>query len=524
MEKKSVRLFCASLFLLVVKCEHETNTKLCSSSKCFKIHSDLSTMSAKETPNEFCKRENGIDWSVAAIINVEDFQIANSLLGENSSAFIGYKRSVSYWHWALDLVPLYGQGCRANVDEGLVTVATLFQRNMSHSTCFEFCSNASASFYAITSRSLCYCTANFAWSQPSQLCSMACEGDEKQVCGSFSASNVYSISPNFDNWLAEHPKPDGGNCAALSKIANGWINKECSDKLPFICQFVHFATVEPSPKFEYQQRVCNDGVCFYLFMKDFKNWYESDRFCLENGGRLASIGNQQRQGMIQAMFWAYNGVLFNDIWIGANNLLWHYDQLIKPDFNGWLPSSKDKLFYGSDICTEMANTDNGLVGWRSRKCDIDKNDDRILCSGNLKAQEELHSVVKSAIISNFSEPVSQISKSVSSTPEISANETAVEKGNVEQVKLGQCRKNDDSWDFPWWDIVLLVLLLISMLTSAVFIALYCSLRLHLARGQRSSNPTSSQHKRKSRQQGVAPFTLEKPPTPNSARNSQQLLY
>lgn len=124
------------------------------------------------------------------------------------------------------------------------------------------------------------------------------------------------------NWLPGNPLAEHGkNCAALEPGKNSkWENKECSQKLGYICKKGNVTAYNSSSDTEPincpPTWVSYAGYCYYLH-KEAKNWQDAKVSCRKEEGDLASLHN------IEESSFANSNFEFEDaahVWLGLNDL------------------------------------------------------------------------------------------------------------------------------------------------------------------------------------------------------------
>ncbi|NXA31875.1 MRC1 protein, partial [Eudromia elegans] len=145
--------------------------------------------------------------------------------------------------------------------------------------------------------------------------------------GTFRWVNGEAIT--FTHWDAAMPGKKPG-CVAMrtSPTAGLWDVLDCETKQKFICkQWAKGATAPPIPTTALVL-TCPEGwvsntissSCFKCFYRDNiekKSWFESQHFCREIGGDLATINSQEESNLVSK---ALSACHFNEIWTGLFSL------------------------------------------------------------------------------------------------------------------------------------------------------------------------------------------------------------
>ncbi|KAM5158316.1 macrophage mannose receptor 1-like [Mantella aurantiaca] len=124
------------------------------------------------------------------------------------------------------------------------------------------------------------------------------------------------------NWLPGNPSAElGKNCVSLEPTNNAkWENKECSQKLGYICKKGNFTSyISPSDTEPINCPpiwISYAGFCYYMY-KEAKNWQDAMLSCRKEEGDLASLHNVEEASFANSNF------EFEDaehVWLGLNDL------------------------------------------------------------------------------------------------------------------------------------------------------------------------------------------------------------
>ncbi|KAG8443229.1 hypothetical protein GDO86_011872 [Hymenochirus boettgeri] len=127
------------------------------------------------------------------------------------------------------------------------------------------------------------------------------------------------------NWVPGNPSSEPGiNCAALNTGKNGkWENRECSQKLGYICKKGNITSSTFNMPYESDIPIScpamwlpYSGSC-YTVKKEAKIWKEALSACRKEEGDLASFHNVEELSFVNSQFeFEHSG----QVWIGLNDL------------------------------------------------------------------------------------------------------------------------------------------------------------------------------------------------------------
>ncbi|XP_036444645.1 macrophage mannose receptor 1-like [Colossoma macropomum] len=149
---------------------------------------------------------------------------------------------------------------------------------------------------------------------------------------------------NFRNWYRQKPVNWGGNsyCVYFSSYASAWGEYPCSSAMPFIC---------------YDERL---GVTArYVFVNQYKNWAEAQRYCREYHTDLASVRNVTENWELRSLqnyyYVAWIGLYRTRSWSDQSNSSFSYWKAGQPDNAGQ-----------SEYCTAVSFNESGQ--WTDENC------------------------------------------------------------------------------------------------------------------------------------------------------------
>ena len=298
-----------------------------------------------------------------------------------SQVFVGLKYLKTGWKWTETDMPLRGQGCQQSTysEDPEDDMPSIISNSMTIETCINYCSSETYLYAAVQQRQFCYCSQKFVWPTAASDCSMPCSGSSDQECGALFNSNTFFAAENsFDNWKKGRPTVYG-SCGAIEidRNRNPWVDNSCSVTLPFICGFEN-STVTPDGAELFQ---CGDDICYYLYTTPTASWVNAGRFCLDQGGHLATIKSNTRQEIINRLLFSSTVAQGTLIWIGTANYQWFHsggsgNQL---SFDAWI-NVNEPVAPETYPCAAAAVTFDGKFGLKSTGCeDMSESDHRFVC-------------------------------------------------------------------------------------------------------------------------------------------------
>ncbi|XP_072518593.1 macrophage mannose receptor 1-like [Salminus brasiliensis] len=150
---------------------------------------------------------------------------------------------------------------------------------------------------------------------------------------------------NFRNWYIEKPMNWGGNdfCVYLVGFYKAWWAMSCSSQMTFVC---------------YDGRV--NASTRYVFVAQYMNWTEAQRYCREHYTDLASVRNETENQKLQALFNPY----FSGGWIGLYKTRSWSDKS-NSSFSYWKARQPDNAGQ-REHCTAVSFNDSGR--WTDENC------------------------------------------------------------------------------------------------------------------------------------------------------------
>ncbi|XP_036444196.1 C-type mannose receptor 2-like [Colossoma macropomum] len=151
---------------------------------------------------------------------------------------------------------------------------------------------------------------------------------------------------NFRNWYIQKPVNWGGNhmCAVFSQFYATWWESFCSDTYPVIC---------------YDGRV--NATARYVFVNQYMNWTEAQRYCREHYTDLTSVRNETENKKLRSLvnyyynYAAWIGLYRSRSWSDKSNSSFSYWKAGQPDNAGQ-----------SEYCTAVSFNDSGR--WTDENC------------------------------------------------------------------------------------------------------------------------------------------------------------
>ncbi|XP_036444938.1 C-type mannose receptor 2-like [Colossoma macropomum] len=151
---------------------------------------------------------------------------------------------------------------------------------------------------------------------------------------------------NFRNWYIQKPVNSGGNrmCVILSQFQATWLETSCSHKSTFLCYDV-------------------SGWERYVFVYQFMNWTEAQRYCREHHTDLVSVRNEMENQKLGSLeddhyvdyFYEWIGLYRTRSWSDKSNSSFSYWKAGQPDNAG-----------ESEYCTAVSFRDSGQ--WTDENC------------------------------------------------------------------------------------------------------------------------------------------------------------
>ncbi|KAI4895023.1 hypothetical protein NFI96_001397, partial [Prochilodus magdalenae] len=149
---------------------------------------------------------------------------------------------------------------------------------------------------------------------------------------------------NFRSWYIQKPENWGGDslCVFYSSFIASWETASCSSGHPFIC---------------YDGRA--NASSQYVFIDQYMNWTDAQRYCREHYTDLASLRNETENWKLRS----YDNLA--DAWIGLYRTRSWSDQT-NSSFSYWKAGQPDNAGE-SEYCTAVSFSDSGQ--WRDENCD-----------------------------------------------------------------------------------------------------------------------------------------------------------
>uniref|UniRef100_A0A8C1AFJ6 Si:dkey-11o15.8 n=1 Tax=Cyprinus carpio carpio TaxID=630221 RepID=A0A8C1AFJ6_CYPCA len=148
----------------------------------------------------------------------------------------------------------------------------------------------------------------------------------------------------FKGWFVQQQVNSGGQslCVYMSYYRGTWSEASCYYTLPFVC---------------YDGRV--NASTSYVFVYQYSNWTEAQRYCREHHTDLVSIRNETENFKLQSLFSYYN-----TFWIGLYRTRSWSDQS-NSSFSNWRTGQPDNAG-NSEYCTAVSFSDSGK--WTDENC------------------------------------------------------------------------------------------------------------------------------------------------------------
>ncbi|KAM5158318.1 macrophage mannose receptor 1-like [Mantella aurantiaca] len=174
------------------------------------------------------------------------------------------------------------------------------------------------------------------------------------------------------NWLPGNPSAElGKNCVSVEPTNNAkWENKECSQKLGYICKkgnitsYISLSATEPinCPPIW----ISYAGFCYYMY-KEAKNWQDAMLSCRKEEGDLASLHNVEEASFANSNF------EFEDaehVWLGLNDLktqmFFEWSDGTPVTYTVWQRGEPSHINDGNEDCVAL----NTKVGhWSDQACE-----------------------------------------------------------------------------------------------------------------------------------------------------------
>ncbi|TKR83282.1 hypothetical protein L596_016903 [Steinernema carpocapsae] len=179
-------------------------------------------------------------------------------------------------------------------------------------------------------------------------------------------------------WAAGQPsKRSGKNCLIADAITGLWSASECSVKADFVCETsvrqngstTLAPTTTSSSSFH---KPCPDGYTCdknfgYYLVRDQMTWDNSENFCQQNNGHLASVHKDDEEGTVVAM--TLNEEM-ESIWLGGvvnveQNGQWNDNTPF--NYTRWVPGAPDTAFVSTCIALQYSS-EGPQIGWYNWDC------------------------------------------------------------------------------------------------------------------------------------------------------------
>ncbi|XP_036444737.1 macrophage mannose receptor 1-like [Colossoma macropomum] len=150
---------------------------------------------------------------------------------------------------------------------------------------------------------------------------------------------------NFRSWYIQKPGNSGGNlmCALYIQFLTTWWENSCSERIPFICYDANASAT-------------------YIFVDQYMNWTEAQRYCREHYTDLASVRNETENQMLRSLVNSY--YYYYAAWIGLYRTRSWSDKS-NSSFSYWKAGQPDNAGL-SEYCTAVSFSDSGQ--WTDENC------------------------------------------------------------------------------------------------------------------------------------------------------------
>ncbi|XP_047661516.1 macrophage mannose receptor 1-like [Tachysurus fulvidraco] len=157
---------------------------------------------------------------------------------------------------------------------------------------------------------------------------------------------------NFRNWYINKPTNWYGNrlCVYFGNHYAQWSETYCSLELPLIC---------------FDGRV--NASQSYVFVKQYMNWTEAQRYCREHYTDLVSVRNETENYRIRLLLYRSDYYIYNyydPVWIGLYRTRSWSDKS-NSSFSNWKPGQPDN-YAQNESCTAVSFNDSGK--WTDETC------------------------------------------------------------------------------------------------------------------------------------------------------------
>ncbi|KAM5158317.1 macrophage mannose receptor 1-like [Mantella aurantiaca] len=174
------------------------------------------------------------------------------------------------------------------------------------------------------------------------------------------------------NWLPGNPSTElGKNCVSLEPTNNAkWENKECSQKLGYICKkgnitsYISPSATEPinCPPIW----ISYAGFCYYMY-KEAKNWQDAMLSCRKEEGDLASLHNVEEASFANSNFEFEDA---ENVWLGLNDLktqmFFEWSDGTPVTYTVWQRGEPSHIYDRNEDCVAL----NTKIGhWSDQACE-----------------------------------------------------------------------------------------------------------------------------------------------------------
>ncbi|XDV38532.1 hypothetical protein PO909_007908, partial [Leuciscus waleckii] len=177
-----------------------------------------------------------------------------------------------------------------------------------------------------------------------------------------------TLGGGFKSWYVQQPVNSGGQslCLYMSYYWGVWREIPCYYTLPFVC---------------YDGRV--NASTSYVFVYQYTNWTEAQRYCREHHTDLVSIRNETENLKLQSLLQYYSS-----FWIGLYRTRSWSDQS-NSSFSNWRTGQPDNAG-NSEYCTAVSFSDSG--SWTDENCNTAL---PFICYSALASSHQYHFVNES---------------------------------------------------------------------------------------------------------------------------------